>query len=183
MTASQDTIDAFVIACHGNMARVREMLAADPALVNSRSSLDESPLGAAAHVGNRQMAQYLLEQGAAMELPAAVMLGRDADVRAAVSADPALANAGGAHNIPILFHAAIGGNLELAQFLAARGADTGPAVSGALLHAAIRAGHPAMAAWALDLGADPSALDFENRTALQRAEELERDDIVALLRE
>jgi ankyrin repeat protein len=102
-------------------------------------------------------------------------------VRQAVEADPSLANSGGAHNIPLIFHAAIGGNYELARFLADRGADTGPAVSGSLLHAAIRANHAEMAAWALSLGADPDALDFENKTARQHAEELGRADIVALL--
>jgi ankyrin repeat protein len=182
MTTTQETIDEFVIACHGNMSKVREMLAADPALINCRSSLDESPLGAAAHVGNREMADYLLSRGAELELPAAAMLGLAEEVRAAVAADPTLANTGGAHNIPILFHAAIGGNFELAQFLAAHGADTGPAVSGSLLHAAVHAGHTDMATWALDLGADPNVLDFENKTALQRAEELGRDEIVTLLR-
>ena len=63
----QETIDRFVIFCHGNMAGVKEMLEADPALINARSTLNESPLGAAAHVGNRTMAEYLLSEGAELE--------------------------------------------------------------------------------------------------------------------
>lgn len=65
--ASQEAIDELVIAAHGNIAKVREMIAADPSLANSRSSLDESPLGAAAHVGNRVMAEYLLGREALLE--------------------------------------------------------------------------------------------------------------------
>jgi ankyrin repeat protein len=183
MTPSQETIDEFVTAAHGNMPKVREMLAQQPALINARSTLDETPLGAAAHAGNRAMAEYLLSQGAELDLPAAAMLGMQDVVREQVDSDPALANAAGAHGIPVLFHAAIGGNFELAQYLAGQGADTGPQVSGTLLHAAVRAGHRDMAAWALDLGADVNALYFDSNTPLQRAIEAGSDDIAALLRE
>jgi ankyrin repeat protein len=178
---SQETIDTFVNMSHGHLAGVQAMLAEHPELINARSSLDESPLGAAAHVGNRAMAEYLLAQGASPELPASAMLGQADTVRAAVEADLAVANLGGAHDIPILFHAVIGGHEALARFLAERGADTGPAVSGALLHAAIRARHPALVRWTLDLGADRQSLDFENKTAVQRARESGEAEIVALV--
>jgi ankyrin repeat protein len=178
---SQEQIDAFVIKAHGDMTGVQQLLSEYPDLINARSSLDESPLGAAAHVGNRAMAEYLLGQGANMELAAAAMLGVSDVVRAAVDADPARANQGGAHGIPILFHAVIGGNEELARYLSERGADTGPAVSGGLLHAAIHARHPGLVRWALDLGADPDALDWENRTARGRGHESGNAEIAALL--
>ncbi len=180
--ASQETIDRFVIFCHGNMAGVKEMLASDPSLINSRSTLDETPLGAAAHVGNRAMAEYLLGEGAAPELTASAMLGNDDEVRAAVSADPALANAAGAHGIPILFHAVIGGNFDLAKYLVEQGADTSPEQTGSLLHAAVHAGHVEMAAWVLSLGADPNGLDYEQKTPLQRAEASGNAEMIELLR-
>ncbi|HEX5166891.1 MAG TPA: hypothetical protein VFV93_15910 [Thermomicrobiales bacterium] len=41
-TPSQETIDQFVTFCHGHLAGVQEMLAADPTLINTRSSLDET---------------------------------------------------------------------------------------------------------------------------------------------
>jgi ankyrin repeat protein len=178
---SQDTIDQFVIFCHGNMAGVREMLATDLSLINSRSTLNETPLGAAAHVGNRAMAEYLLGEGAAPELPASAMLGQDNEVRAAVAADPSLANAAGAHGIPILFHAVIGGNYDLAKYLVEQGANAGPEQAGSLLHAAVRAGHVEMAAWTLTLGADLTSLDYEQKTPLQRAEESGNEEMIALL--
>ena len=179
---NQETIDQFVIFCHGNIAGVREMLAADPSLINSRSSLDETPLGAAAHVGNRAMAEYLLGEGAAPELTASAMLGNDGEVRAAVAADPTLANATGAHGIPILFHAVIGGNVELARFLVEHGADTSQGQTGSLLHAAIHAGNVEMAKWVLDLGADPNSLDYEGKTPLERAEASGNAGMIALFR-
>ncbi len=178
----QETIDQFVIFCHGNVAGVREMLATDPSLINSRSTLNETPLGAAAHVGNRAMAEYLLGEGAAPELPASAMLGQDNEVRAAVAADPSLANAAGAHGIPILFHAVIGGNFDLAKYLVEQGADTNPERAGSLLHAAVRAGHVEMAAWILSLGADLTSLDYEQKTPLQRSEESGNAEMITLLR-
>jgi ankyrin repeat protein len=179
---NQETIDRFVIFCHGNMAGAQEMLAADPALINSRSTLAETPLAAAAHVGNRAMAEYLLAEGAELELPAAAMLGMEDEVRARVAADPSLANAAGAHGFPILFHAVIGGNFALAQYLVEQGADTSGDLAGSLLHAAVRAGHVEMAAWTISLGAGLDSLDYERKTPLQRAEESGNAEMIALLR-
>jgi ankyrin repeat protein len=180
---SQETIDQFVNFSHGHMAGVQEMLAANPALINTRSSLDESPLGAAAHVGNRAMAEYLLSAGAELELPAAAMLGMEEEVRRQVAADPALANAAGAHGFPILFHAVIGGNHDLARYLVQQGADTGGDKAGALLHAAVRTGNVDLAAWTISLGADLSSPDYEGKTPLQRADESGNAAMSALLRD
>jgi ankyrin repeat protein len=177
---NQETIDQFVIFCHGNMPGVREMLATDATLINSRSSLGETPLGAAAHVGNRTMAEYLLGEGAAPELTASAMLGDDEAIREAVRADPSLANAAGAHGIPILFHAVIGGNFELAKFLTEQGADTSQGQTGSLLHAAVHAGNVEMAQWVLDLGADPSSLDYEGKTPIERAQASGNAEMIAL---
>lgn len=178
---TQQEIDAFVNACHGNLAQVEATLAQRPELLHTRSSLDESPLGAAAHVGNRVLAERLLAAGAEPELCASAMLGDSRTVLTAVEADPTLANARGAHGIGILFHAAVGGNTELARELVARGAETPPEVCGSLLHAAVHVRDADMAAWALDLGADPHAADYAGQTPLQRAQAADAGDIVALL--
>lgn len=105
---------------------MQEMLAADPSLLNARSTLDESPLGAAAHVGHRAMVQYLPSEGAMLELPDAAMLGMDEDVQTQIDADLSLAIATGAHGIPIFVHAVIGGNVRLAKQLVEHGANTSP---------------------------------------------------------
>lgn len=179
----QETINQFIIRCHFDLPAVEAGLADFPATVNTRSSLpgseDESPLGAAAHVGNRAIAEYLLAHGAELEFCAAVMLGMDEHVRTLVAADPALANATGAHGIPALTHAAIAGNFDLARYLVEHGAT----VSGAgALHGAIHAGNAEMVAWLVGLGADTTAPDFRGNTPLQNAEAAGREDIAALLR-
>lgn len=64
----QETIDAFVNRAHGDLDGVKEMLARQPALLHARSNAGETALGAAAHVGNRSIAEYLLQQGAEPEM-------------------------------------------------------------------------------------------------------------------
>mgnify|MGYP003542191442 CR=1 FL=1 len=93
-------------------AIVRTLLAAHPELLNARSPLDESALGAAAHVGNREVARFLLDQGAPLEICTAAMLADRAAV-AAFLEDPAQARAVGAHGIPLLTHAKMGGDNAL----------------------------------------------------------------------
>ncbi|RIK37908.1 MAG: hypothetical protein DCC58_17360 [Chloroflexi bacterium] len=122
----QDTINQFIIRCHFDLAAVQAAVAEYPALVGTVSSVPgaegETPLGAAAHVGNRAIAEYLLDHGAELEFCAAVMLGMDDYVRAIVDADPGMANASGAHTIPALNHATVAGQAGLARYLVERGA-------------------------------------------------------------
>lgn len=177
----QETINQFIIRCHFDLAAVQAGLADYPALVHTHSSIpgaeDESPLGAAGHVGNRAIAEYLLAHGAELEFCAAVMLGMDDYVHSAVNADPALAASTGPHQIPALDHAAIGGNAELARFLVAHGAPVG----GGALHGAIHAGDPSLVAWLIEHGADTSARDYRGMTPLENAQAAGRADIAALL--
>ena len=185
MPATQEAINTFVINAHGNMAGVKEMLAEDPDLINTRSNLDETPLGAASHVGNRAMAEYLLSQGAELDFPAAVMLGRTAWVTSILDADPSLAQSAGVHGISVLFHAVVGGNLEMVQLLIERGADitsvAGPDATA--LNAAAWRGDEPMAAWLIEQGASADVPDFEGKTALQRAEENGHESIAAMMRD
>ena len=183
MAVDQETVNQFVIFSHGHIDGVKEMLIANPELINSRSNLDETPLGAAAHVGNRAMAEYLLSQGAELDFPAAVMLGNREWVVEQLERDAALANSAGAHGISVLFHAVVGGNLDMVQLLRDHGADeasiTGPDATA--LNAAAWRGDETMSAWLIERGARADVPDFEGKTALQRAEENNYPDIVALM--
>ena len=69
----------------------------------------ETGLGAAAHMGRRQIALFLLEHGARLDLFAAAMLGYF-DIVSAVLADfPEMRDALGPHGIPLVEHARAGG--------------------------------------------------------------------------
>lgn len=98
---------------HGNLDRVKELLQDDPKLVNASWDWGggdwETPLGAAAHMGRRDIALYLLSQGANLDLFAAAMLGELEIVTAIIHAFPEMRHAKGPHGIPLLIHAQKGG--------------------------------------------------------------------------
>ncbi|HET8626524.1 MAG TPA: hypothetical protein VFL91_03850 [Thermomicrobiales bacterium] len=106
-------VQAFVGNAHGDLARVQELLAQEPALVNAAWDWGggdwETALGAAAHTGQREIARYLLDRGARLDLFAAAMLGDLEVVKAIVAAYPAAREARGPHGIPLLAHARVGG--------------------------------------------------------------------------
>jgi hypothetical protein len=102
-----------VIAAHGNVPRVNELLDRWPTLANAAMDWGfgdwEDALGAASHVGNREIARVLLASGARPTLFSAAMLGQLDAVRAFLAAAPALAATPGPHGIPLLRHAIAGG--------------------------------------------------------------------------
>ncbi|HNN12806.1 MAG TPA: hypothetical protein PKL78_04570 [Anaerolineales bacterium] len=106
-------VEEFVGNAHGNFARVKELLEAEPALVNATWDWGggdfETALGAAAHMGNKQIANYLLEHGARLDIFAAAMLGKLDIVRAALAAYPDALDTPGPHGIPLIVHAEAGG--------------------------------------------------------------------------
>jgi len=104
----------FVAKSHGDLDRVKEMLAQEPALINATWDWGggdfESALGAAAHMGRKDIANFLLENGARLDVFAAAMLGRLEIVKAAVQAYPNTLNIPGPHGIPLINHAQAGGD-------------------------------------------------------------------------
>ena len=108
-----EQVKAFVANAHGDLEYVREALEQEPSLVNAAWDWGggdwETALGAAAHMGRRQIALLLLEHGARLDLFAAAMLGYF-DIVSAVLADfPDMHDAKGPHGIPLVEHARAGG--------------------------------------------------------------------------
>jgi hypothetical protein len=108
-----ELVKDFVGSAHGDLARVTALLADEPALVNAAWDWGlgdwETGLGAAAHVGRRDIAAYLLARGARMDIFAAAMLGHLDIVRATLAAYPGAKAWRGPHGIPLLAHAEAGG--------------------------------------------------------------------------
>lgn len=98
-----------LVASHFNLAKVKELLKLRPALANAAWDWGfgdwETALAAAAHMGNRDIAEVLLTAGAQPTLFSAAMLGQASVVKAMVEARPELATALGAHGIPLIAHA------------------------------------------------------------------------------
>jgi hypothetical protein len=109
----QKLVAEVVGASHFNAQRVKELVKGYPELVNAWWDWGfgdwESPLGAASHVGQRGIADFLLAQGARIDIFAAAMLGFTGVVKAFVAAQPGVQRTLGPHGIPLLAHAKAGG--------------------------------------------------------------------------
>lgn len=106
-------VEEFVSKAHGDLARVRDLLRQQPKLANAAWDWGggdwETALGAAAHMGRKDIALLLLEHGARLDIFAAAMLGHIDVVRATLAALPDVRRWPGPHGIPLLIHAEAGG--------------------------------------------------------------------------
>lgn len=106
-------VEEFVSKAHGDLARVRDLLRQQPKLANAAWDWGggdwETALGAAAHMGRKDIALLLLEHGARLDIFAAAMLGHIDVVRATLAALPDARRWLGPHGIPLLIHAEAGG--------------------------------------------------------------------------
>ncbi len=186
MSASQEptqqVIDEFVIAAHGDFAKVKALSAQFPSLIHATARWGETALGAAAHSGQRDVAEFFLARGVPIEICVATMLGRADRVAAFLKADPGLAHAIGAHGIPVLYHAAIGNHTDVAELLVAHGAPVNVGEGGnTALHGAARFGHTRMVEWLLAHGAPVNALDHDKKTPLRLAKDNRHSEAAELL--
>ena len=107
-------VQDFVGQAHADLDGVKELLTREPMLINSAWDWGggdwETGLGAAAHMGRSDIAKYLLENGARLDLFAAAMLGNLEIVKATLEAYPESISIPGPHGIPLIAHAQAGGN-------------------------------------------------------------------------
>lgn len=110
---ASELVQEFVNEAHGNFARVKELLEQEPALVNATWDWGggdwETGLGAAAHMGKKDIAHHLLALGARMDIFAAAMLGKLEVVKAIAETHPEALTAPGPHGISLMTHAKKGG--------------------------------------------------------------------------
>ena len=181
---STEQVREFVIAGHGNLEKVRQMLAENPKLLNAsyrwNENDTETAVQAAAQVGNSNVAQFLLKQGSPLEICTAAMLGMRDEVENRLNEDPRNFNATGAHGIPLLPHSVWSEDLRLVQLVFERGAKSGATLA---LHNAVSRGNYQIVEWLLDnAGPDVTAKNFQGKTPLTVASERSNDRIVSLLK-
>ena len=109
----KELVKEFVAVAHKDETKTKDMLAANPDLLNSVHNLGswdwEDALGAAGHVGNPSLAEFLLAQGARPTICVFAMLGKTDIVKAMITAYPQMKAAKGPHEISLLRHALAGG--------------------------------------------------------------------------
>jgi len=111
-------VEEFVGSTHGDLNRVKDLLLQQPALVNATWDWGdgdfETALGATAHMGRKDIANFLHEHDAKLDIFAAAMLGKLEIVKAALTAYPEAIKTPGPHGIPLIVHAQQGGDDALA---------------------------------------------------------------------
>ena len=106
-------VQEFVRKAHADLAGTKALLAENPTLLNATWDWGggdfETGIGGAGHMGNRDIAEFLISQGARLDVFVAAMLGRLDIVKALLTAWPNLLHSAGPHGITLLRHARAGG--------------------------------------------------------------------------
>jgi len=123
-----EIVQEFVGACHGKFDRAKEMLENIPLLLHASHDWGggdfESGIEAAGHVGNKEIAAYLLGKGARYNIYLACMLGHLDTVKNVLTFNIGLLNSKGPHGFTMLHHAQKGGEgaNKVADYLQSLGA-------------------------------------------------------------
>lgn len=121
-------VQKFVGKSHSDITIVKELLEEHPTLLNAAHDWKygdfETGLGAASHLGNIEIVNYLIEKGAQANIFTACVLGKIEIVKPMLMAFPSVLHARGPHGFTLLHHAEKGGEdaLEVKEFLLSLGA-------------------------------------------------------------
>jgi hypothetical protein len=123
----KDLVRDFVIAGHGNFDKVKQMLQEHPSLLYATWDWGggdfETALEGAGHVGNKEIAHYLIGLGARTNMFVLTMLGKTGIVKPFLEQFPNFVFAKGPHGLTLLHHAQKGGEdaKELLAYLDEKG--------------------------------------------------------------
>lgn len=110
---NRELVQDFVIFAHSDLEMVKKLIAIEPNLVHG--SVDwgagdfETGLGGASHMGRHDIVEFLLSQGARIDLFCAAMMGELAAIQSFLKLQPKLVDAKGPHGFSLHFHAQVGG--------------------------------------------------------------------------
>ena len=122
-----EKVKEFVGAGHNNLVRVKEMLLEIPTLLYATWDWGggdfETAIEGAGHVGNKEIANFLISTGARTNLFVLTMLGKTAIVKSYLEAFPQYLTARGPHGLTLLHHANKGGDdaKELLDYFQSKG--------------------------------------------------------------
>ncbi len=154
LLAAHPALDVFEAAAVGDVARVREIIEADPATVDAYATDGFHPLGLAAFFRHADVVRLLIERGASVAAPARNKLAVTA-LHSAIATDVA----------PV--------DMAIVRMLLEAGAPVNvPHLGGGTpLHSAAFVGDPEVVRMLLDRGADPWLKTDDGKTAAEIARE------------
>ncbi len=122
-----ELVKEFVRVGHNNLPEVQRLLTEQPGLLNASWDVGggdfETALEGAGHVGDREIAEYLIGQGARANIFVLTMLGHTAIVKGLLALYPHMLRSKGPHGLTLLHHATRGGEpaKELLEHIRALG--------------------------------------------------------------
>jgi ankyrin repeat protein len=133
LVAKGASLNIFEAAATGQLAKVQELVASEPDLVNATANDGFQPLGLAAFFGQTAVVHFLLEQGAEVNVASknqqrvmplhAAVAGRHLEIAEALLMAGARVNARQAGNFTPLHGAVENGQVETVKLLLGYGAD------------------------------------------------------------
>jgi hypothetical protein len=115
---NRQMLQDFVIFAHSDMDMVKKLLEQKPGLINGAVDWGagdfETALGGASHMGRQDIVEFLLEQGARIDIFCAAMMGQLEAVKAFLTLQPKLIDAKGPHGFSLHFHAQVGAERSVA---------------------------------------------------------------------
>ena len=160
LLASGIELNVYEAAVTGQTARLRELIAEDPSLVNTHSVDGFTPLGFAVFFGHPEAVDVLLNAGADVNLASIESM-----------------------KVAPLASASAAGQYEIAKKLIAHGANVNTRASSDFtpLHESAASGRLEFATLLLEHGADVNAKTTDGKTPLDYAREHDRKEMVELL--
>ena len=167
---NREFIDA---ATQGDVAKVKEMLHADPSLAQSKDQNGLSVVLKATYYGQRDVVEALLDSGVELNVFEAAATGQIDRVRALIQQDPALVNSYSPDGFAPLSLAAFFGHAETVDVLLAAGAEVSAPSRETMkltpLASALAAGHNQIARTLIEHGAQVNAKGDTDVTPLHTA--------------
>jgi ankyrin repeat protein len=109
----KELVKQFVVKGHADFPGTKELLEKEPGLLNASWDWGggdfETALEGAGHMGNKEIANFLIGKGARLNIFCAAMLGKLDVVKALLAAFPDLKTSKGPHGLQLLHHATKGG--------------------------------------------------------------------------
>lgn len=106
---NDEMVSGIVGASHGNFDKVKELVTARPELAGAAWDWGfgdwETALGAASHVGRRDIAEFLIANGARPDIFTYTMMGMLKSVQEIIETVPGIQSHNGPHGITLLQHA------------------------------------------------------------------------------
>ena len=169
----------------GDVAKVRDVLTTDAALVDARNAQGQSAVLMACYMGRKEIRDLLLENGAILELHEAAAAGNLSRVKEIVEEKPELAKGYSPDGFPVMALAAAFGHEDVARYLHGKGAGINAVATNGTgytaLTGAVAGSHDSIAKWLAENGANVNYRYAKGHSPLLEAAANGRIDIVRTL--